>query len=514
MSISVIDALVVTLGLDAKQWTKGREQADKDVEETRRHTKTAADDISKSLLEVGKTIGGLFLGFETATGFAKFLGNLNVGEAALGRTAANINMSAHELNKWGNAVQLAGGDAADAQVAFGQLTEDFQKMAATGEQSQLLQFFRARGVNIRDENGNLRDQGKLFEELADKTAQYGRQYQVTMFKQAGLAQGYINYLVQTKTAREELLRAAERNNGVDEESVRKAQELQQYWRDIGQQVSKVGQEILSSITPTLEAAVRYAKNLYVEISNSDQAKVGVQAITGEFKNLSQLVGTITGGWKALIGLLATSKPPAWIAFIERTASALVNFFPNLVFKNKFGWDTGEDREESPAASDTSAAPYVPPAGSKAARNNNPGNIQRNGVERRYATPEEGAAALESDLRAKMARGLKTVDAIIDAYEGGDNVHNDIPAYIADVKRRIGKNQVSESDIAQLARAISIHESGPSAGRSGGGSSNSTSIEVGKIEVHSASADPRAVAEQIPAAIKRKYAITQADTGQS
>lgn len=510
--MNIIDALVVTLGLDSKQWTQGREIVDKETEETRRKTKTAADDMSKSLLEVGKTIGALFLGFETATGFAKFLGNLNVGEAALGRTAANINMSAHELNKWGSAVQLAGGDAADAQVAFGQLTEDFQKMAATGEQSQLLQFFRARGVNIRDENGNLRDQGKLFEELADKTAQYGRQYQVTMFKQAGLQQGYINYLVQTKEAREELLRVAERNNGVDAESVRKAQELQQYWRDIGQQISKAGQELLSGITPTLESAVRYAKNLYVEISNSDQAKVGVQAITGEFKNLSALIGTITGGWKLLIGVLATSKPPAWIAFIERTASALVNFFPNLIFKNKLGWDTGEDREGS--APDTSDAPYVPPAGSKAARNNNPGNIQRNGVERTYATPEEGAAALESDLRAKMARGLKTVDAIIDAYEGGDNVRNDIPAYIADVKRRLGKNQLSESDIAQLARAISIHESGPSAARGGGSTSSSINVQVGKIDVHSTNADPRAVAEQIPAAIKRKYAVAQADTGQS
>src|SRR5580658_1785022 len=194
---TVIDSLVVLLGLDGSNYKKGREQAQKETGETARKVQESADHITKSLLDVGKAVGVLFLGFETASGFTKWLAGLNTGEAALGRTAANIGMSAHELNKWGNAVKIAGGDASDAQGAFAQLSEDFQKMNTTGEQSALLQFLRARSVNIRDANGNLRNQGEILEELADKTAQYGRQYQVTMFRQAGLSQGEINYLTQS-----------------------------------------------------------------------------------------------------------------------------------------------------------------------------------------------------------------------------------------------------------------------------------------------------------------------------
>jgi hypothetical protein len=120
----------------------------------------------------------------------------------------------------------------------------------------------------------------------------------------------------------------------------------------------------------------------------------------------------------------------------------------------------------------------------------------------------------------MQRGLKTVDAIINAYEGGDNVHNNIPAYIADVRKRLGKNELTEADIKALAQAIAIHESGPTPGALGknttapAGAGSSTTVSVGTIQVNAPNADPRAVAEQIPPAIQRKFSVTQADTGQS
>jgi hypothetical protein len=126
----------------------------------------------------------------------------------------------------------------------------------------------------------------------------------------------------------------------------------------------------------------------------------------------------------------------------------------------------------------------------------------------------------------MRRGLKTVDTIIDAYEGGDTVHNNIQAYIADVKSKLGKNDLSEADIKALANAIAAHESpgtqsGPtpglgaargSADRSGGG--NTVKVDIGTMQVNAPNADPKAVAEAVPAAIQRKFSVTQADTGQS
>ncbi len=509
---TVIDSLIVLLGLDASGYKKGRETAEKETGETARKAKEAADQITKSLSEVGRTIAGLFLGFESVSGFTKFLGSLNSGEAALGRTAANIGMSAHELNKWGNAVKLAGGDASDAQGAFAQLTEDFQKMNATGEQSALLQFLRARSVNIRDANGNLRNQGEILEELADKTAQYGRQYQVTMFRQAGLSQGEINYLTQSKELREDQLRLAERNNGVTEQSVADAQRLQEYWRNIGTQIEQAGQKILSSVTPAIQSAFTAASQLMNEFKNS-----------GGLDRIGQVM-TVVGNVFSALG----KSIQYWAGIVNNSAFGK---FTDFMFKQygkalDFIAPPGAKTSATPSAAQGSATPavnpsadttgrYVPPAGTKAARFNNPGNIlDAQGNERRYATPEEGAAALERDLAIKMKRGLKTVDAIIDAYEGGDSVRNNIPAYIADVRKRLGKNELTEADIKQLALAISTHESGPSAAKNAPGPGNTTTVSVGTIQVNAPNSDPRAVAEQVPAAIQRKFSVSQADTGQS
>jgi len=528
---TVIDSLVVLLGLDASNYKKGRETAQKETAETARKAKGSADDITKSLTEVGRTIAGLFLGFETATGFAKWLGALNSGEAALGRTSANIGMSAHELNKWGNAVELAGGSAADAQAAFSQLTEDFQKMNTTGEQSALLQFFRARSVNIRDENGNLRDQGKLFEELADKTAQYGRQYQVTMFKQAGLSQGYINYLVQSKELRESQLRTAERDNAVNEETVKKAAELQMYWRNIGLQIQAAGQMILTAITPTLQQVLKIFGDVNVQ---SDEFTTGLKLIGSAavvIKNVFAGLGdTIGGAAAAIVAVLHGNFAEAAHILDDQSKRSKER-------NEKEATDLLDLWSKQPAAASANTVAgsaeggtggtFTPSPTSKAGRFNNPGNIlnSKTGQENRYGSMAEGEAALERDLAIKMSHGLKTVDAIINAYEGGDTVRNNIPAYIADVRGKLGKNELSEADIKSLAQAIAMHESpgvqsGPTPGlasvrgqidRSGG---SSTTVSVGTIQVNAPNADPRAVADQVPAAIQRKFSVTQADTGQS
>ncbi|MGB8842893.1 MAG: hypothetical protein WCC64_17695, partial [Aliidongia sp.] len=160
--------------------------------------------------------------------------------------------------------------------------------------------------------------------------------------------------------------------------------------------------------------------------------------------------------------------------------------------------------------------YVPPASSIAARNNNPGNIQdKAGNKLKFESLEKGEDALENDLRIKMRRGLKTVDAIIAAYEGYDSIHNNIPAYIADVRAKLGKNELSESDIRQLALAISAHESaGGKIVSAPAPTSNTTSVQIDAIHVSSPSADPRAVADQVGGAIQRKVTVSQSDTGQS
>jgi hypothetical protein len=408
------------------------------------------------------------------------------------------------------------------------LTDQAQKFFVTGEASPLINTLLQYGVSIKDANGNLRDQGQIFEELADKTAVYGREYQNFALKQAGLSQGEINYLALSRQERGALLALAERNNDVTDASVRKAAELQMYWRNIGLQIMAAGQTLLTAVTPVIEQILKVFGDVNAQ---SEEFTTGLKLIGSAavvIKNIFVGVGDAVGGAAAAIAA-ALHGDFAGAAEILKDQSARTKArnqkeADDLVF----GIWGGQTAAQSAATIDNAANPdtagdYRPPPSSRAAQFNNPGNIlDSQGRERRYATYAEGEAALENDLAIKMRRGLRTVDAIIDAYEGHDTVRNNIPAYIADVQKRLGKNELSEADIKALARAIAIHESGaysPTPGaysgqiqRSGNTTSNSTNVSIGTMQINAPNADPNAVADKVPAAIQRKISVTQADTG--
>jgi hypothetical protein len=511
MASTVIDSLVVLLGLDASNYKKGRETAEKETSETARKAKESADAITKSLTEVGRTIAGLFLGFESASGFGKWLRGLNSGEAALGRVATNIGLSAHELNKWGLAVaQVSGSTAQDAQAAFVQLTDEAQKFFVTGEASPLINTLRQYGVALKDSSGHLRNQGEILEELADKTAIYGHEYQNFAFKQAGLSQGEINYLTQSKKLREDELRLAEQNNNVNDDSVRKAQELERYWSNIRQQVEAVGQKILSDITPAIKGAFTEASKLMGAFKDSG----GLDRIGQVFRVIGNIASTIGDSIKF------------WASALN---DSLIGKYFNFMFKL---YGKGLDilaPPGSPAAPAAGASgPPVPAVGADAGptyRNHNPGNLRpykagqptdSRGF-RKFGTDAEGAQALEDDLRAKMREGLNSVSQILDKYAPASE--NNTQAYKDDVSKRLGVDQddpITEAQIKQLARAITIHEDAVVRAKGGGANAagNTTTVQVDAIHVTSNSADPRAVADQVGGAIQRKVTVSQSDTGQS
>jgi hypothetical protein len=516
---TVIDALVVTLGLDASKYKQGRETAQKETQETARVAKQAADQITKSLTEVGRTIAGLFLGFESASGFVKFLGNLNSGEAALGRTAKAIGMSAHELNKWGNAVDMAGGSAEDAQAAFRKLTEDVVTFQTTGKRSDLLNFLYARGVNPIDAaTGKLRNQGEVFEELADKTAQYGAAYQATMFRQAGLNEGEINYLVQSKALRQQELADAEKRNGVTEDSIAKAQELQRYWRGIGQSIAEAGQKILLELTPYIKGAFQWTQDLYEKFKDTG----GLQATADTFALIANTVKTIYSGWSQLDDLFQSSAIGRFFVAYNKGAFNL--------YKKAVG--IGAD----PAAAENAGSAI---ADVFASRNNNPGNIKALPGQpadsrgfRIFGSEEEGLHAIGAWIQRHRKKGTNTISGLVNEYEGKDapGNHNNIPAYIKTLMSYVGKGsdeQLSDSDLAGLISGIIAQEgntrrvqSGATpglTGRTGGsaqGGGSSTNVSVQTINVNAPNADPTAVAAAIPAAIQRKFSTTQADGAQN
>lgn len=115
---TIIDSLLVTLGLDSSGFASGKSKVDKGLKETGNE----ADKTGAKLKKAGKDGAE---GFETvAKGAAKFLaligGTMAVkrfieqtveSSAALDRLSKNLGDAANNVSAWSNAAELAGGSA-------------------------------------------------------------------------------------------------------------------------------------------------------------------------------------------------------------------------------------------------------------------------------------------------------------------------------------------------------------------------------------------------------------------
>lgn len=494
---TIIDALLVTFGLDASQYTKAQKEAAKTLLETGRKNKQVTADIGKQFDELGRNVLGMFLGFESATGFVKFLGGLNKGEADLGRFSKNIGLQAHEVNKWGLALELNGGKAEDAQAAFQKITQEFSQQQVTGQTGPLLTFLRARGVAIQDANGKLRNQGEILEELADKTAQYGRVYQATMFRNAGLSEGEINYLTMEKKARQELIALAEKNNVLTQKSTEDAARLQAQWNSVLQTGKAMGQSFLS----WLGHGVENADNWFKKIEADKQAKAA--APQAPSRDLLDRPAAPAGGY--------------WAQFTKGMGNALK--YANAAGSREV--DPVQKAELLKQIAATEAALGIP-AGLLAKIAQQESHFRPDIISGQTKSSAGAVGLMQlipkyfpnagKDPLADIATAgaeLKRLHAVFGDWATAVAAYNDGQGNIRKVLA--GKKSLPAETQAYMAHVLD----GPTPGAGSGGSSHSTDVDVNQINIYPhPGASPAAIAMMVPEAIQRKMSVSQAAVGQS
>lgn len=127
---TIIDSLLVTLGLDDAEFHKHRKGVDDGLDRTREAGKKTAEELADATTKMGlgfsKLRGeviGLFLAFAGAKGLTDFLTNVTKATAALGQNSAILGVNINQLNAWQDAAIGAQGDAADAVAAFSTINE-------------------------------------------------------------------------------------------------------------------------------------------------------------------------------------------------------------------------------------------------------------------------------------------------------------------------------------------------------------------------------------------------------
>jgi hypothetical protein len=517
---TIIDALVVQLELDTSDYKRSWKDAediegaaaakrdkvnkknDKEEKERARVEKQNAldrkkhtDEFTGSITTLGKALAATFLGFEGASGFMNFLAGLNTSQAELGRNSTKIGVSAKAMNDYGKAVELAGGKASDATETFAKLAHEKSAKDMKGDIGPLLQLLQQKGVAYEDANGKLLDMGKIFDDLSKKTQNMKDEDRHFLFAQAGIAEGVINRMLEEVKLQDDQLQKARQMNAVTDESTKKAEELKTALEGVAQARDRVGNAILETVSAPTK---------------------------GFLDRVTELLGGPAQS--------AQSKRDQWGG-----ASADDRMRAN---REKYG-NLALDEARARAAGGVPLAP-----GSRAARNNNPGNIKAVGGQasdaqgfRIFATLAEGQAAMRANLERKIQQGDDTIAKLITKYEGTDAQKDPsaTAAYIERVSKLTGKgmgDKITAADLQKVIDAMTVVEGGlpnaamrgpPSGATPGVGSNtnnsstastNNTTTVTAPITINPpAGADPTAIANLTASALTRKIAVAQANTGQ-
>jgi hypothetical protein len=300
--MQVVDALVVTLGIDSSKFTADQQKANDAVkkfgDQSEKTNKKAIDDTKKlgeNFEKVKNAVIGLAAVVIGFNGLKDFVSAMVTGNAALGRTSTMLNMSARELDAWGHAVQSVGGTSEGFQQSLQNIEGGLQKFRMGMGGEEIVTALTRLGVQAKNGTVNLVDLSAALVRV--KNAQ-GAQAAMALGQQLGLDQSTFQLLLQGPQAVQALYDKMYALSGVTEENTKAAQRLQAAWAGLKEASSGAGNTLFGTLTPALEWLAQKLTALSV------WARENQTFVNGFFIGLAASIGLVVVATFPLVGAIA------------------------------------------------------------------------------------------------------------------------------------------------------------------------------------------------------------------
>lgn len=269
---TVIDTLILELGIDPKNLNKGQRESVDTVRKIEDEWRRAGTGIEKSAQNTSQSIGmvqsrllGLLAIFTAGKGIKSFIGDITTANAETGWLSRTLDTSIEVLSTWRNMATLVGGSAAGMTASVQGLVSQFETFSLTGE-SSVIPYFRALGVQISDTEGHMRSVDDIMLDLASRFETMNPARAATFARALGFDQGTINLLLQGRKAVEEMIAVQKELGIVTEADAKASQELMRSWGMLMLSSESTGRSIMTTLTPaivkvldTLLAVAKWAK---------------------------------------------------------------------------------------------------------------------------------------------------------------------------------------------------------------------------------------------------------------
>lgn len=264
---TIIDSLLVTLGLDPSGFNAGKAKVDKGLKDTGNEADKTGDklkgagkkgaegyeNVAKSAAKFLALIGGTMA-------VKRFIEQTVESSAALDRLARNLNENVNAVSAWSNAAEVAGGSASGLQGSLDMLSQAQTELQLTG-QSALIPYFSALGISMADVNGKAKPVSDILLDLSDRFSRMDRTTANNMGRMMGLDQGTMNLLLKGRAEVETMIRRQKEYGAVTKQQAEESSRLKEMMVQSRQSFEAFGRELKSAAMPALEGLFKLFEGL-------------------------------------------------------------------------------------------------------------------------------------------------------------------------------------------------------------------------------------------------------------
>jgi len=317
---TIIDSLIVKLGLDSKDFERGEKRVNEGLEKTRKRTDRIGKDIAASGQDAAEFFGQMqraavkfFAVLTVGRGLSDFTRQVIQGGAQLDRMSQNLGVSADRLSRWQGAVRQSGGTADAFLGTMQSLSASLTELKLTGN-TGILPYLQALGVSVADADGKAKPLDTILGDIGDKlNALPNREDAFNIGRNLGIDEGTINLLLKGRTEVERLLAAQRAYTDADAKEAREASER---WEKAKLDIERMSQVLVIKLLPVMERLTDST------VKFVDTVTPGLEAAVEGFDKLDEA----TDGWASTLAIgLATLRlitGPGMIGGVSKLAAAM------------------------------------------------------------------------------------------------------------------------------------------------------------------------------------------------
>lgn len=335
---SVIDALVVTLGLDAKGFLTGKNQATDATKKLSAEEIKAAKEMEErnkraveSYKKVRNEVLALLAVFTAGMGLKDFTEHTIGSAVNLGYMAKNLQMTTQDLSAWQRAAERAGGSAEGITSALQDSQQQIAKFKL-GQVSDSMQWFLRFGgqtKDLKDGNSYLLARAQIVQNLFKVDPGRAR----FVAQQMGISDEEFNFIKQGPQAILALVDAQKKNSAITEQQAAQALKLKNAWLDLRDRLEYVGTTVLLDLMPTFDLWLQKLQKMadWVADHKADISRWVDEAVTSvrKFVEWADKAAQSVGGWQNVLIALAALKILSIASPILTLASALAGLGTSL-----------------------------------------------------------------------------------------------------------------------------------------------------------------------------------------